>query len=142
MQCHSESRVCYSRRPSRPRTCPVRVALIQCSFGLSPEFSTPVEKTVEIPGETPSKAARLALRNEPLGRNPRPHRNEGQPALVLYLVSADDVYRRRPRLGDRAGAERALQGLAHETLLGRHYGSDERTETSEPRDQLRRRRAG
>src|SRR5437588_4057404 len=142
MRCDSEARVCYSRRPSRARTCPVRVALIQCSFGLSPEFSTPVEKTVEIPGETPSKAACVALRNEPLGRNPRPHRNEGQPALVLYLVPSDHVCRRRSRLRDGAGAERALQGLAHETLLECDYGSDERVETSEPRDQLRRRRAG
>src|SRR5262249_54547219 len=73
----SEARVCYSRRPSRALNCPVRVAVIQCSFGLSPEFSTPVEKTVENSGEARAKTVRVARRNEPLGRDSRAHRDEG-----------------------------------------------------------------
>ena len=72
-----------------------------CTFGLSPEFSTPVEKTVENPHETAilrislaKNHAKLAIldlakikrkrailnRNEPLGSNPRSRRNEGQQA--------------------------------------------------------------
>src|SRR5580765_8510250 len=70
-----------------------------CSFGLSTEFSTPVEKTVEIPQEMtplsvlgrryPAIPAHLLRRifiecsprltcNEPLGRNPGANRNQGE----------------------------------------------------------------
>jgi len=44
--------------PGRELSSPA--AAIQCSFGLSPKFSTPVEKTVEKQGEAPSKAAHWA----------------------------------------------------------------------------------
>ena len=47
---------------------PSPAVVIPCAFGLSPEFSTPVEKTVE------------NSLNEPLGRNSRAYRNEGKPA--------------------------------------------------------------
>jgi hypothetical protein len=51
--CQSTARngVCYSRRLFRP----IRPAANPCSFGLSPKFSTPVEKTVEKPLENRSK---------------------------------------------------------------------------------------
>jgi hypothetical protein len=39
----SRVNLCYSRRPSRADPGDVN----PCAFGLSPEFSTPVEKTVE-----------------------------------------------------------------------------------------------
>ena len=38
---------------------------------------------------------------------------------------------RRPDVGDGAGAERAVQGLADEALLGRHHRSDGRAEAAE-----------
>src|SRR4030095_92063 len=53
-----------------------------CTFGLFPEFSNPVEKTVDIRGnrwriytESP-----FLGRNEPLGRDPVAYRNKGEQA--------------------------------------------------------------
>src|SRR5215467_12798299 len=73
--------------PSRPWTTP-------CVFGLSPEFSTPVEKTVEIRGRRKIY--------ESLGGNPRQNRNEGEPSQLLYLVPADELHRRGPAVGNRS----------------------------------------
>src|SRR5829696_6920325 len=93
-------------------------AVIQCTFGLSPKFSTPVEKAVEKP---PPTILPLLWNHEPLGRNPRAHRDEGQPAQLLHMVPADDVRRGGPHFGHRAGAERPVQRLADQALRNRHH---------------------
>ena len=67
----NRSGLCYSRRPSRRshgRPKP-------CAFGLFPEFSTPVEKTVEIRGNRWRRFIESCFsgRNELLGRNPVAH---------------------------------------------------------------------
>src|SRR3954469_1117050 len=112
----------------------VQDAANPCSFGLSPEFSTPVEKPVE---NRP---------NERLGADSRPYRNKGEPSLVLHVVPAHVVHRRRSRFDRRPCPERGLHGLAHEALLGRDGGGDGGSETSERhrpvRSRFERRRRG
>src|SRR3954464_5424285 len=112
-------RVCYSLRPSPGGVRTVQGAANPCSFGLSPEFSTPVEKPVE---NRP---------NERLGADSRPYRNKGEPPLLLHVVPAHVVHRRGPQLDRRPGSERRLHGLAHQALLGRDGGGDGGSETSE-----------
>src|SRR5439155_3118357 len=90
-----------------------------CNFGLSPKFSTPVEKTVEKRGEAPANLPAFVQANESLGRDPRAHRNEGQPPLVLYLVPADGGHYRGRRVDHRARPERHVQGVADEALFWR-----------------------
>src|SRR3954470_2094576 len=96
-KCQSKPNVLQSASFSRPRPH-VQGAANPCSFGLSPEFSTPVEKPVE---NRP---------NERLGADSRPYRNKGEPSLVLHVVPAHVVHRRRSRFDRRPGPERGLHG--------------------------------
>src|SRR5437867_6394903 len=50
-QCQCDDRLCYSRRPSKERS-DGNARPSPWAFGLSPKFSTPVEKTVEKRRET------------------------------------------------------------------------------------------
>src|SRR5947207_1097014 len=81
---------------------PIRPQLIDACFGLSPEFSTPVEKTVENRG----------LGYEPLGKHPRPYRNKGEPAQFLHLVPADLLPGRGRHFRDRASTKWPVRGMA------------------------------
>ena len=72
------SGLCYSLRPSSgPQGAPKT-----CTFGLFPEFSTPVEKAVEnrVNRWRTLIESRFPCRNEPLGRNPLAGRNQGEQA--------------------------------------------------------------
>src|SRR5215475_6363761 len=91
-QCQSKRSVLQSASFFR-RLQTVNAAANPCSFGLSPEFSTPVEKPVE------------NRRNERVGPDSRSDRNEGEPPLVLHLVPADVVHRRKPDVDRRPRAE-------------------------------------
>src|SRR5256885_15543559 len=85
----------------------LKTAVNPCSFGLSPEFSTPVEKPVENPP------------NERLGPDTRAHRNESESSFVLHMVPADLFRCRRPHVDRGPGAERSVHELADDTLFGR-----------------------
>src|SRR5689334_14228645 len=98
--------MCYSLRPSRADPAAVN----PCAFGLSPKFSTPVEKTVE----------NRALGHEPVGSRPGPDRNKGEPAQFLYVVPTHVVFSRRSDLGNRPGPQCTFQGLAHQALFRRN----------------------
>src|SRR5881628_688894 len=128
--------VCYSRRPSSAVSGPD----IPCVFGLSPKFSTPVEKTVE---NRPHSRRRLDFWpechrsrqfHESLGANPRPDRNKSEPAQLLHVVPANELHYRRPPVGHRARPQWAVQRLAHQALLGRAQRGDERGEAAKSHD--------
>src|SRR5262249_23738883 len=70
-------------------------------FGLSPEFSTPVEKSVEKPAFS-HISRRNRSNDESLGTGPVAHRNEGEPVHVPHVVPADDVRLRGPLIHNRA----------------------------------------
>src|SRR5262245_42832340 len=112
-----------------------------CTFGLSPKFSTPVEKTVEI-----HRICWLAKRhrrttrrrNEPLGPDSFPCRNKGKSTQLLHVVQADQL-RGRGWLGDyRSRTERTVQGLADEALFRRHQRSARRGPQGRAGRQFRR----
>jgi hypothetical protein len=69
-QCQWNDGLCYSRRPSREPSGNTRPT--PCAFGLSPKFSTPVEKTVEKRRESsPDQQAGPIFRGSLAGRNCR-----------------------------------------------------------------------
>ena len=59
------------------------------------------------------------MTGEHLGPGPGPHRNQSQPAHLFDLVQADVVRRRRWPSAAHPGAQRPLQQLAEQALLGR-----------------------
>src|SRR5262249_39276706 len=87
-----------------------------CALAPEPSPSEP-EKRAFLGGESRRYTA-FTGRNEHLGRAPRADRDQDEPAQLLHVVPADVVSRRGPVVGDRAGAERDVQGVAHQALLG------------------------